>query len=198
VSDCGASVRVKSAVEAGDVIVKASEAVWVMEPEVAVNVTVPDCAAVPDAAVSETVAAVPGVSVSWAGWAVTPAGRPVIVTATFAANPFWGVASRDTVPGVPFAVRVVDVGVMVKEKSCGAGWTVMEACALAVWVPMVAVKLAMAVAAGAEGLAVNCTAVGVPGVSERVDGVRVTPVGKWDTATVAVPEVAEVSRRERL
>jgi hypothetical protein len=49
-------------------------------PEVPVSVAVEDPAAVPVGAVSVSVEAVPGVSVSADGCAVTPAGSPVIAT----------------------------------------------------------------------------------------------------------------------
>jgi hypothetical protein len=54
------------------------EAVCVKAPEVPVNVAVEDPAAVPAGAVRVSVAAVPGVSVSDDGCAVTPVGSPAI------------------------------------------------------------------------------------------------------------------------
>jgi hypothetical protein len=180
--------------------VNASDAVCVSDPEVPVNVTVPDSAAVPEAAVSVTVAAAPGVSVIVEGCATTPAGKPLIVIGTFAAKPFCPVASRDTLAGVPFATSVVDVGVTLSEKSCGgAGCTDRVVCALTVWAPSVAVKLTEAVAAGAEEFALIANGKATPGLSERFDGAIVTPVGKLDTVTVAVPAPAgAVSSRDAL
>ena len=81
------------------------------------SVTVDDPAAVPNAAVRVRVAAVPGVSVMVEGCAVTPAGRPAIVTWTLAENPFCAVASRDTVAGVPLAVKLTVAGVALSVKS---------------------------------------------------------------------------------
>jgi hypothetical protein len=94
----------------------ASEAVCVRLPEVPVNVAVDDRAAVPSGAVRVSVAAVPGVSVMGDGCAVTPAGKPVTVTGTLAENPFCAVASRDTVAGVPLAVKFTVAGVALSEK----------------------------------------------------------------------------------
>jgi hypothetical protein len=101
------------------VTVTTSEAVCVRAPEVAVKVAVDEPAAVPGAAVSESVAAVPGVSVMGDGCAVTPDGKPASVTCTLEENPFCGVASKETVAGVPLAVRLTIEGVALREKS---GW----------------------------------------------------------------------------
>ena len=57
-----------------------SEAVCVRAPEVPVSVAFDDPAAVPAGAIRLTVAAVPGVSVSDDGCAVTPGGSPAIAT----------------------------------------------------------------------------------------------------------------------
>jgi hypothetical protein len=95
----------------------ATDAVCVRLPDVAVNVAVDDPAAVPSGAVRVSVAAVPGVSVMVDGCAVTPAGKPVMVTGTLAENPFCAVASRDTVAGVPLAAKFTVAGVALSEKS---------------------------------------------------------------------------------
>jgi len=97
----------------------ASEAVCVRIPDVAVNVAVEDPAAVPTGAVRESLAAVPGVSVTEDGCTATPAGKPAIVTCTFEENPFSAVASRETVAGAPLAARVTAAGVTPREKSGG-------------------------------------------------------------------------------
>jgi hypothetical protein len=147
------------------------------------------------------VAAAPGVSVIVEGCATTPAGKPVIVIGTFAAKPFCPVANRDTLAGVPFATSVVDVGVTLSEKSCGggAGCTDREVCALTVWAPSIAVKLTEVVAAVAEEFALIANGNATPGLRERFDGAIVTPVGKLDTVTVAVPDPAgAVSSRDAL
>jgi hypothetical protein len=160
---------------------------------------VPDPAAVPEAAVSVTVVAAPGVSVIAEGCATTPAGTPVIVIGTFAAKPFCAVASRDKLAGVPFATSVAEAGVTLSEKSCGADCTDREVCALTVWAPSMAVKLIEVVAAGAEEFALNVNGKETPGLSERFDGAIVTPVGRFDTVTVAAPDPAgAVSSRDAL
>jgi hypothetical protein len=53
-----------------------------------------------------------------------------------------------------------------------------------------AVKVTMAVVAAAEDPAVNINDNATPGVSVKVDGETVTPVGRPDTATVAAPAPA--------
>ena len=99
----------------------ARAAVCVRAPDVPVKVAVAEAAAVPTGAVRESVAAVPGVSVSVDGCAVTPAGKPAIVTCTLEENPSSAVARTETVCGVPLAVKVTAAGFTLKEKSaCGA------------------------------------------------------------------------------
>ena len=81
---------------AAAVTVKATVAVCVKVPEVPVKVTVALPTVAFAAAVSVTLCAVPGVSVSVAGFAVTPVGSPLMVTITVAVNPFVGTASTLT------------------------------------------------------------------------------------------------------
>lgn len=95
----------------------ANETVCVRLPEVPVNVAVDDPTAVPCGAVRVSVAAVPGVSVMGDGCAVTPAGKPAMVTGMLAENPFCAVASRDTLAGVPLATKLTVVGLALSEKS---------------------------------------------------------------------------------
>jgi hypothetical protein len=188
VSEVGESWSVKSPDAA--VTARLSDAVCVNEPDVPVKVTVPVPAGVPAAAVNVTVEAVPGLKVNEDGWAVTPVGNPVSVTGTFAANWFCGVASRDTV-ALPPAVSVADVGFTLSEKSGGgAACTVSDAWALAVWLPSVAVKPIVAVAAGADALAVRVTVAGTPELSESVDGAADTPDGRFWMVTLAAPDPA--------
>ena len=61
------------------------------------------------------------------GCAVTPAGKPAIVIGTLAENPFCAVASRDTVAGVPLAVKLTVAGEALSEKSGVAGGGVAAA-----------------------------------------------------------------------
>jgi hypothetical protein len=165
----------------------ANEAVCVSVPDVPVNVAVDDPAAVPAGAVSVSVAAVPGVSVRDDGCAVTPAGRPAIATCTLDENPFWAVASTETVPAVPSAVKFKVPGVTLSEKSAGAAWTESEACVLTLWPLELAVNVTIVVAPAAEDAAVNISGEETPGVTEGAAGESVTPLGRPDTASVAAP-----------
>jgi hypothetical protein len=86
-----------------------------------VKVTVEVAAAAPAAAVSFVLCAVPGVSVSVAGLAVTPVGSPLIVTETAPLKEFSAVANTLTGEPVAPATIVSDVGETVSEKSGGGG-----------------------------------------------------------------------------
>lgn len=197
--DAGLTASEKSAwAGAGAVTVMANEAVCVRAPDVPVSVAVAEPAAVPAGAVSVSVAAVPGVSVRVDGWTVTPVGSPVIATCTLDENPFCAVASTETVPAVPLAVKVRVAGVTLSEKSAGAAaCTEREACVLTLWLLALAVKVTMAVAAAADDAAVIINGKATPGVSESVAGETVTPLGRPDTATVVAPvPLAAVNSRE--
>jgi hypothetical protein len=74
------------------------------------------------AAVSVVLCAVPAVRESEDGLALTPAGRPLIVTATVPEKPFAGTAFTLTICPAPPAMRASVVGDTVSEKSAaGAG-----------------------------------------------------------------------------
>ena len=133
------------------------------------------------------VAAVPGVSVSDDGCAVTPAGKPPSVTCTLDENPFWAAATTETIPAVPSFVKVKVPGVALSEKSAGAAWMESEACVLTLWPMELAVNVTIAVAAAAEDAAANINGKATPGVSESEAGESVTPPGNPDTATVTAP-----------
>jgi hypothetical protein len=175
-----------------------SGAVWVRLPEVAVRVAVDEAEAVPRGAISVSVAAVPGVSVTGDGCTVTPAGRPVIDTCTVEENPFCAVASREAVAGVPLAVNVTAAGMTLSEKSAGAAaaCTVSEAWVLAVCPPTVVVSVTVEVVGVAEEPAVSVRGRATPGVSDSVDGEMVTPAGSPETETVtgALPAGAASNR----
>jgi hypothetical protein len=195
--EVGVTAREKS----GDVDITTTvigrETVCVREPDVAVKVAVAFAAAVPVGAVKEIVAAVPGVSVTVDGSAVTPAGKPAIVTCTLEEKPFTGVARREAVTGVPLAVKVTAVGVTLREKSgCAAAWTESEVCALTIWPPIVAVSVTVEVAEAEDEAAVSVNGSATPGVADNTDGEIVTPAGSPDTAIVVapVPEGAVSSR----
>lgn len=84
------------------------------------KVTVALPAATVEAALSVTFCAVPGVNVSVAGFAVTPAGNPEIATATVPLKPFTEVARTLTGEPVAPATMVSDAGDTASEKSGGA------------------------------------------------------------------------------
>jgi hypothetical protein len=172
-----------------------SEAVCVKVPEVPVNVAVEDAAAVPAGAVRVTVVAVPGVSVKDDGCAVTPVGIPAIATCTFEENPFCAVASTETVVVVPLAVRLIDAGITLSEKSGGAAAvTDSDACVLTLWPLTVVVNMTVAMAAGAEEAAVIVSGRATPEVTDSADGETVTPLGNPDTDTVIAPPPAGAPR----
>jgi hypothetical protein len=134
--------------------------------------------------VSATFCAAPGVNFSDAGLAVTPAGSPVIPTATGEAKPFTGVANTaSTGPVVPWT-NVCEAGVTVKEKSA-RGAAVVASATVALWlsVPEVPVSVTIAdpvatVASGAK--AIFCA---TPAARVRVPGFAVTPAGSPLNAT---------------
>lgn len=157
----------------------------------------PDSAAVPAAAVRLRVAAVPGVSVSDDGCAVTPDGSPEIATDTLAEKPLTAVANTETVDAVPFDGKLTEAGLTLSEKSAAAACTEREPWVLAAWPPMVVLKESAAVDVAAEAPAVSVTGKAVPGVSESVAGEIETPVGNPDTVAVTAPVLpGAVSSRE--
>jgi len=113
-SEVDERVRVKSG---GGEMVTVTVALCESVPEVPVrvNIVLPSMA---DAeAVSVMGCGVPGVRVSVAGCAVTPAGKPVIATDTMLAKPFTGGALTLICGDVPPGVSVTVVGRADKEKS---------------------------------------------------------------------------------
>jgi hypothetical protein len=101
----------------GALTVSASAAVCVMEEDVPVNVMVALPVMALPAAVKVTFCGAPGAKLKVVGFAVTPAGNPLMATLTVVLNPFCAVTLRAT--GWPAApvVRVRDCGVTVKVKS---------------------------------------------------------------------------------
>jgi hypothetical protein len=196
--DAGLTANEKSACAGGGATtLTANVAVCVSAPEVPVSVTVPDSAAVPAAAARLSVAAFPGVSVSDAGWAVTPGGSPERATDTLPENPLTAVANTETVDAVPFDGKLTEAGVTLSEKSAAAACTEREPWVLTAWPPTVVLKESVAVEVAAEAAAVSVTGNAVPGVSESVEGEIETPVGNPDTVTVAALVLpAAVSSRD--
>ena len=101
-------------------MVAATVAEWLSAPEVPVTVTTALPAAALAAAVTVTVCAVPGVTLSVAGCAVTPAGRLAIPTFTIAAKPLAGEAFTMICCPVPLATSEMLAGVAVRVKSLAA------------------------------------------------------------------------------
>jgi hypothetical protein len=134
--------------------------------------------------------ALPTLSVKEGVETVKPAGNPVTATWTFPANPFWLVACTLTDEVAPSATRLTDPGDTASAKSADgavAAFTESVACVLAVWPLTVVLKTTVAVDVAAEDAAVSVSGNVTPGASDRVVGDTVTPVGRPDTVTVAVP-----------
>jgi hypothetical protein len=114
INDVGASISEKSG---SPVTVAATVAVWLSIPDVpvSINVALPATAAAP--AVKVTLCAVPGVSVSIAGCAITPLGNPVIATVIDWVKPFTGIAFTLICCPAPPAASVIVAGIEDKEKS---------------------------------------------------------------------------------
>jgi hypothetical protein len=107
------------------VMVAATVAEWLSAPDVPIRVNVALPAAALAAAVTVTLCAAPGVRVSVAGCAVTPAGSPVIATVTVPAKPLAAAAFTLIACPVPPGTSVMFAGVAATEKSAtGVGdWT---------------------------------------------------------------------------
>jgi hypothetical protein len=120
VSIGGARLRVKSGAGGGvaaAVTVSATEDAWVRSPEVPVIVTVAAAVAATAVACSATVWATPGASVSVMGAAVTPAGKPLILTATLAVKPPVAVA-RTVIADPDWPATIVsEAGALLRLKS---------------------------------------------------------------------------------
>jgi hypothetical protein len=90
-----------------------------MAPEVPVKIRVELAPAVDGAAEIAIFCAVPGVSVSDDGWAVTPLDRPVMETETMPVKPLTGTALTLICCVGPPGSSVMDPGVEESEKSAG-------------------------------------------------------------------------------
>jgi len=160
-----------------------------MLPETPVNVTVEVAAAVLGVAVSVMFCAVPGINVSVAGLAVTPAGSPVIATVTVPLKEF--IAVSRTLTGEPAApeTMVSDVGDTVSEKSGKSEGAEIVTAMVAEWlsVPDVPVRVTVGLPSVAAEEAVMVTFRAVPGVSESVAGLAVTPEGSPVIVSVTIP-----------
>jgi hypothetical protein len=189
VREAGERVREKFAAGAAVEMVTATVIEWVSDPEVPLRVSVALPAAAVDAAVSVTLCAVPGVSVSVAGLAVTPVGSPLIESATFPVKPFAGTAFTLICFPAPPAVRATVAGVAVNEKSVAGAAAEMVAVTATEWVrdPEVPVRVSVALPATAVEAAVSVMLCAVPGVNVSVAGFAVTPAGSPLIATATLP-----------
>jgi len=195
VSEAGERVREKSGAGGAAEIVAARLAEWVREPEVAMKVSVTLPAAAVETAVSVTLCALPGVSVSVAGLAVTPAGSPEIETATVPLNEFIAVASTFVLVPVAPADMVSEAGERVREKSAAGAVAETVAATVTEWdrepevpeTPEVPVRVSVALPATAVEAAVSVTLCAVPGVSVSVAGFAVTPAGSPPIVTATSP-----------
>jgi hypothetical protein len=91
-----------------------------MVPNVPVKVTVGAAVATLVAAANVMICGVPGIRLSVAGEAVTPAGSPDTDTETVPLNEFIELASTEIGAPAPPLVIVADAGVTLSEKSGGA------------------------------------------------------------------------------
>jgi hypothetical protein len=115
VSDVGDAASVKSG-GAGETVAERVEE-WLSAPEVPVRVNITLPAAEFAAAVIVTFCGVPGIRVSVAGWAVTPAGSPVIATFTAPVKLLDGTVFTLICCPAPPARSVTAPGVTVRVKS---------------------------------------------------------------------------------
>src|SRR4030081_117577 len=115
-----------------------------MPPEIPVNVIVDVAAAAFSPAVSVVLCATPGARLNVAGFAVTPAGSPVIATATVPANELTAPAVTLTAAPAPPATRVNDAGDSVSVKSGGGAVTAAET--VAEWLKAAEVPVKVTVA----------------------------------------------------
>jgi hypothetical protein len=137
--------------------VKASGAVCVKLPDVPVKVTVDVAPAVAIPAVNVVLCATPGVRFNVAGFAVTPAGSPVIATATVPVNEL--IAPAVTLTKEPAAPPTIvnDVGDNISEKSDGDTEIVIATVAEWLSAPEVPVRVNVAFPAPAFAAAVTVT-----------------------------------------
>ena len=196
--DVGVMESEKSGGGGAAATVSATLAVWVSDPEIPVRVMALLPATAVDAAVRVTFCKAPGVRVKAAGLAVTPAGSPVTVTETVPVKEFRAVALTCTAEPVAPAVKDSDVGATESEKSGGGGAaeTVREALAAWLSVPEIPVNVMTLLPVAAVDAAVRVMFCEMPGVSDRVAGLAVTPVGNplMATDTFPVKEFTAVAR----
>jgi hypothetical protein len=87
---------------------------------------------------------------------------------------------------VPFAVKLIDAGITLSEKSAGvAAVTESEAWVLAVWPLTVVANVTVAVVASVEEAAVIVSGEATPGVTDSSIGETLTPPGNPEIETIA-------------
>jgi hypothetical protein len=116
----GATVKEKSAAGAAELIASVMGTAWVRPPDVPVSVIVAVPALAEAPAVRVRFRAIPGLSVSAEGLAVTPVCSPDSETLTLPVNPFSAFAVTETDFPVAPAVRLRLAGTTASEKS-GSG-----------------------------------------------------------------------------
>ena len=187
----GVKVRAKPRPSGGASVTESAKvAVCVTDVAVPVTVTVASPVAALAAAVNVTFCGVPGVRLSVDGLAVTPAGRPLSLTLTVPLKPFIGTASTETVlPAPPCDTAILDgPSAKVKSGAAAVGVTVRSRTVACVTDPELAVIVTAALTTDALPAAESTTVCALPpGVSVRVDGDAVTPVGRPPIATFTVP-----------
>jgi len=180
----GLIVSVKSAGGGAAVTTNLIVAVCDNDPDVPVNVIVLELAAALAAALNVTLCGVPALTVSDAGFAVTPAGNPAIATLTAELNPLIALTETEAEsPAPPLVIFTVE-GLTSSEKSFAAAVT--TSVTVAVWLkdPDVPVNVIVLELAAALVAAVNVTLCGVPALTVSDDGLAVTPAGNPEIATL--------------
>src|SRR5579872_1309667 len=170
--------------------VRLSEAVCVSEPDVPVNTMLALALGADADAVRLNCWPAPGERVRVAGDAVTPCGRPAMLTCTAPLNPLAAAAVTVTAWAAPPEVSVALDGLTWSEKSGVEGDEALTVSAsVAAWlnVPAVPVKATMPLAAVADAAAARLTVCAAPAAKFKVAGVAVTPAGKPASETWTVP-----------
>ena len=168
-----------------------SAAVWVRDPDVPVKTALELALGADAEAVRLTCCPSPGERVKVAGDAVTPCGKPAMVTWTEPVNPLAATAVRATACAVPPEVRVALDGLTCSEKSGLDGddppFTLSARAAVWLKAPDVPVKATIPFAVVADAAAAKLTVCGTPAERFSVVGVAVTPAGKPARDTWTVP-----------
>ena len=186
----GDSVSEKSGAGVEAATVRVSDVVALaLLPEVPVKVTRDGPVVAPDAAVIVTVCGVPGVRLKEEGVIVTPVGGALLSpTLTIPLKPLSAFAVRETVCDGPPAVTVRSIGERVSENpGVPADATARDTVAVRLRPPEAPVTVMVVLAAGAFSFAVSVTVCVSFGVSVRLAGLAVTPLGRSLTVMFTIP-----------